>query len=145
MEKLVSGIHPFEYVRQFMVAGDQSVDGSDPSLVPLYGKLIAEEYAEFMHGVFNNDDVEQIDAVADLIWVLAGYAHAKGWNLIGAFEEVARSNMSKVDAESGKLLKRADGKVLKPSTFSEPVLAPFVKNQGTMPEYHNIVMGLGEE
>lgn len=145
MEKLVSGIHPFEYVRQFMVAGDQPVDGSDPSLLPLYGKLIAEEYAEFMHGVFNNDDVEQIDAVADLIWVLSGYAHAKGWNLIGAFQEVARSNMSKVDSESGKLLKRADGKVLKPATFSEPVLAPFVKNTDTMPEYHNIVMGLGEE
>lgn len=41
-----------------------------------------------------------------------------GVNLQGAWDEVIRSNMSKTDPESGKIIKRADGKILKPDSFS---------------------------
>ena len=61
------------------------------------------------------------------------------------FDEVARSNMSKVDKGTGKLLKRADGKVLKPDTYSPPDLTPFVRKIGDQPKPEHIVMGLGEE
>lgn len=69
----------------------------------------------------------------------------QGIYIIGAFDEVARSNMSKVDIESGKLLKRADGKVLKPDTYSPPNLTPYVRKLSDPPKPENIVMGLGEE
>lgn len=145
MEKLMSGIHPFEQVRRFMLAGDQDVIGSAPSQMELYLNLIKEESAEFWRGIANNDDIETLDGICDLIVVLVGYAHSRGWNIIGAFDEVARSNMSKVDTESGKLLKRADGKVLKPDTYSPPNLTPYVRKLSDPPKPENIVMGLGEE
>lgn len=145
MEKLNSGVHPFEQVRKFMLAGDQDVIGTDPNQAELYLDLIEEEIKEFWNAYHDNNDVEMIDGIADTIWVLVGYAHSRGWNIIGAFEEVARSNMSKVDKLSGKLLKRADGKVLKPDTYSPPDLAKFVRRPGDAPKPENIVMGLGEE
>lgn len=137
--------HPFEEVRRFMLAGDQDVTGNDTKLAHLYANLVEEEVAEFWSGTENNDAIETLDGICDAIWVLVGYAHAKGWNVVGAFEEVARSNMSKVDIESGKLLKRADGKILKAEGYFKPNLAPFVRKIGDEPKPENIVMGLGEE
>lgn len=145
MEKLVSGVHPFEQVRKFMLAGDQDVTGDDVKQAELYANLVKEESQEFWDGIRNGDDIETLDGIADTIWVLVGYAHSRGWNIIGAFDEVARSNMSKVDKASGKLLKRADGKVLKPDTYSPPDLERFVRKIGDEPKPENIVMGLGEE
>lgn len=137
--------HPFEEVRRFMIAGDQVVDGTDVKLSTLYETLVEEESQEFRSGIENKDDIETLDGICDTIWVLVGYAHSKGWNIRGAFEEVVRSNMSKVDDKSGKLLKRADGKVLKPDTYSPPDLTPFVRLPGTEPKPEHMIMGLGEE
>lgn len=127
MEKLSSGVHPFEHVRRFMLAGGHSIDNSNDKQNDLYIELIKEELQELWDGIGHNDNIETIDAICDLTWVLVGYAHSRGWDIMGAFNEVARSNMSKVDAKSGKLIKRADGKVLKPETYSPPNLTPFVK------------------
>ncbi len=108
-------------VRTFMIACDQLQIPEAES--GLYYKLINEEYHELTDSSIR---VEELDAIADLIWVLIGYAHTRGYNLEGAWNEVARSNMSKIDPASGKVLKRADGKVLKPDTFSPPDLQPFI-------------------
>jgi predicted HAD superfamily Cof-like phosphohydrolase len=51
----------------------------------------------------------------------------KGYDVDGAWTEVARSNLAKIDINTGKVIKRADGKVLKPEGWTAPVLAPFVK------------------
>jgi len=134
--------HPAELVKKFMLAGDQVVDGSDPSQADLYVKLITEEFAELITSYVNKDDVELLDATCDLVWVICGLAHSKGWDFIGAFNEVARSNMSKVDDVSGKLLKRADGKVLKPATFSEPELEPFLSMDNQDIDLTAIRMGM---
>jgi len=119
--------HPFEHVRRFMIAGEHKVDGSSEEQSLLYANLVKEEITEFWTGILNDNDIETLDGIADSIWVLVGYALSKGWDIKSAFEEVARSNMSKVDLESGKLIKREDGKVLKPETYSPPDLTPFVK------------------
>ena len=145
MEKLVSGVHPFEQVRKSMLAGDQDVTGQNPKQADLYADLVQEEIQEFWSGILNKDDIETLDGVADTIWVLVGYAHSRGWNIIGAFDEVARSNMSKVDKGTGKLLKRADGKVLKPDSYSEPDLTPYVRKISDPPKPEHMIMGLGEE
>lgn len=145
MDRLNSGEHPFEQVRKFMLAGDHDVTGANPKQAELYANLVKEEIQEFWDGINNSDAVETLDGIADTIWVLVGYAHSRGWNIIGAFDEVARSNMSKVDKTSGKLLKRADGKVLKPDTYSPPDLERFTRRISDAPKPEHIVMGLGEE
>ena len=43
-----------------------------------------------------------------------------------AWQEVMDSNMSKVDPETKKVIKREDGKVLKPASFKRPNLVPYV-------------------
>ena len=142
---MMTGEHPFEQVRKFMLAGDQDVTGQNIKQAGLYLDLIEEEIKEFWDAYNVSDDIEMLDAICDVTWVLGGYAHSRGWNIMGAFEEVARSNMSKVDKTSGKLLKRADGKVLKSDTYSPPNLAPFIKTVADEPKAEHMIMGLGEE
>jgi predicted HAD superfamily Cof-like phosphohydrolase len=53
-----------------------------------------------------------------LKWVIEGLEHSLGIPQQAVWDEVARSNMSKL--VDGKLIKRDDGKVLKPDTFVPP-------------------------
>ena len=59
-----------------------------------------------------------IDAICDLLYVTYGAAIALGVDINPFFEEVHRSNMSKLDPETGMATYRNDGKVIKPSTYS---------------------------
>lgn len=117
---------PFEQVSTFLKACDQTVGEDNTKQAELYMKLVEEEYDELGEANYDDDAVEELDACCDLIWVTVGYALSRGWDISGAFNEVARSNMSKIDAATGKVLKREDGKVLKPVTFSEPQLEKFL-------------------
>lgn len=117
---------PFEQVSTFLQACDQSVNENNLAQADLYMKLVEEEYDELGDARAVDDAVEELDACCDLIWVTIGYALSRGWDISGAFNEVARSNMSKIDSATGKVLKREDGKVMKPATFSEPKLLEFL-------------------
>jgi predicted HAD superfamily Cof-like phosphohydrolase len=113
---------------KFMEAGDQTVGHFNEVQFNLYLKLIEEEYGvELKEALEANDREEILDALLDTIVVVVGAIHSLGVDAEGAWNEVIRSNMSKVDKESGKLLKREDGKVLKPDTFSPVDLKPFIK------------------
>lgn len=117
---------PFDQVRKFLIACDQTTDTDNEKQRDLYSELIKEEKEEFDEARDNNNAVEELDACCDMIWVIVGYALSRGWDIKGAFNEVARSNMSKIDKTTGKVLKREDGKVLKPETFSPPNLSKFI-------------------
>lgn len=108
-------------VKTFMLACDQLKEVETDA--PLYWRLIKEEFDELTDA---STRVEELDACMDLIWVILGYAHARGFNVEGGWNEVTRSNMSKIDPETGKVNKREDGKVMKPATFSPPNLEPFI-------------------
>jgi predicted HAD superfamily Cof-like phosphohydrolase len=110
-------------VAKFLTACDQKPSQENSHL---YRGLIAEEYDEFCHAVVMRDEVEQLDACMDMIWVILGYCHMKGYNVEGAWNEVARSNLAKIDAATGKVLKREDGKVLKPEGWTPPQLNTFI-------------------
>lgn len=43
----------------------------------------------------------------------------------GAWKEVMRTNFAKIDKDTGKVRKREDGKVLKPTGWTPPNLAPY--------------------
>jgi len=84
----------------------------------LYMKLIREEFEELQEGFENKDIVETADACGDLIWVILGLANSLGIPMRAVWQEVATSNMSKT--VEGKVIKREDGKILKPDTYFPP-------------------------
>ena len=113
-------------VKVFIDACDQQ---PSPDNVHLYRTLIAEEYDEFCQALIMRDDVEQLDACMDMIWVILGYCYMKNFQVYGAWEEVARSNLSKIDKKTGKVLKREDGKVTKPEGWKPPDLGNYANKK----------------
>ena len=120
---------PSEIVREFHEAFGLAAMGSlrDYALVNMRARLHREEFEE----VRQETATLPIDAEAfckelcDLLYVVYGTGVAFGFDLDGAFEEVHRSNMSKL-GEDGKPIYRYDGKVLKGPNYFEPSMAPFV-------------------
>ena len=108
----------------FLNACDQkrSIENSS-----LYHNLIVEEYSEFIHARRDNDEPEQLDACMDMIWVILGFCHMKGYDIQGAWDEVVKSNMAKVDPVTGKVRRREDGKILKPEGWKPPDMSKFIK------------------
>ena len=120
--------NPFRDQAKFMTACDQSVGSINEAQYKLYCDLIHEEFnEEFKVALENNDRVEQLDALIDILVVTIGAIHSGGFNAEAAWKEVMRTNFAKIDTETGKVRKREDGKVLKPTGWVAPELAPFVK------------------
>ena len=117
--------NPFKDQKIFMEACDQTVGTHNQEQFNLYRNLIKEEVAELDEAIDTNDRVEQLDALLDIMVVTLGALHSLGVDDENAWKEVISSNMSKIDAETGKVLKRADGKVIKPDTFRPPRLDEF--------------------
>ena len=115
----------FADVSKFMVAAGQTVVTDNPVQAALYEKLIDEEYGEFKESIMAKDEVEQADACFDMIWVIVGYMLSKGWNCPGIWEEGSKSNLAKIDPVSGMVLKREDGKVMKPEGWQPPNFTKF--------------------
>ena len=83
---------------------------------------------ELVDAVAANDKVEQLDALVDILVVTMGAIRAAGWDGEAAWREVMNTNFAKIDAETGKVRKREDGKVLKPEGWKAPELAQFIDN-----------------
>lgn len=100
-----------------------------PKMLPkkravLRHKLLQEEVDE-LKDAKNLLDVS--DAIIDSMYILLGTAYEYGLSdrLVLLFDEIHRSNMSKVGPD-GKAVFREDGKILKPETYSEPKLQPII-------------------
>jgi predicted HAD superfamily Cof-like phosphohydrolase len=120
--------NPFRDQAKFMKACDQSVGSVNEAQYKLYCDLIHEEFnEEFKVALENNDRVEQLDALIDILVVTIGAIHSGGFNAEAAWKEVMRTNFAKIDTETGKVRKREDGKVLKPTGWVAPSLEQFVK------------------
>jgi len=131
-----------EAVKIFQKAFGQNVS-STPTLISkekaeLRYQLGLEELNEYSVAVVEGNLVEVADSLVDQLYILCGTILEHGMQEIieDCFREVQRSNMSKLDddgkpiinGENGVLdLKRAMGKVLKSSNFSEPNLKQFLK------------------
>jgi hypothetical protein len=118
--------NPFEDQESFMVSCDQSVSSYNQNQFDLYVNLIREELQELNEGIDNEDNVEKLDALVDILVVTIGAIHSMGANAQGAWDEVMTTNFAKVDAQTGKVRKREDGKVLKPENWQPPNLRPFI-------------------
>ena len=121
-------MNPFRDQEKFMRACDQTVEDFNIKQFGLYVSLIEEESKELKVAIDNNDHVEVLDALVDILVVTIGAAHSMGADVEGAWKEVMRTNFAKI-MEDGKVRKREDGKVLKPTGWTPPVLAPFVTKE----------------
>lgn len=90
----------------------------DDKTFDLRHALILEELGEWYRADTDGDIVEVADALADLLYVVYGTALVYGLPIDEIFAEVHRSNMTKFPG--GKVLRREDGKILKPDTWEAP-------------------------
>jgi len=107
-------------VKTFIEACDQERNIRN---IFLYSSLIEEEYDEFCGA---QTQVEALDACMDMIWVILGFCHMKGYDIQGAWDEVVKTNMAKVDPDTGKVRRREDGKILKPEGWAPPDMTKFI-------------------
>tara|TARA_B100000965_G_C19592220_1_gene758463 strand:+ start:216 stop:584 length:369 start_codon:yes stop_codon:yes gene_type:complete len=119
----------FEKVKEFMRTFGQEVkDKSEfpnEKIIELRKKLIEEEFDELKQAINEKDLVEVADALTDILVVTYGAGVAFGVNLDKCFEEVHRSNMSKL-SEDGKPIFNEFGKVMKGPNYSKPNLKQFL-------------------
>lgn len=92
--------------------------------VQLRFDLMKEENEEYLEAAKNGDIVEIADALGDQLYILCGtiLRHGLQDKIVEVFQEIQRSNMSKLDAD-GKPIYREDGKVLKSDRYFRPDIA----------------------
>tara|TARA_B100001059_G_C17657580_1_gene487809 strand:+ start:364 stop:750 length:387 start_codon:yes stop_codon:yes gene_type:complete len=83
--------------------------------------LMKEENEEYLEACENNDLVEIADALGDQLYILCGtiLKHGLQHKIEEVFEEIQKSNMSKLDA-AGNPIFREDGKILKGENYFKP-------------------------
>ena len=120
----------FEKVGSFMKTFGQEVKTksglSTEKINKLRVSLINEELEEFKEAVKTNDLNEAADALTDILYVTYGAGHAFGINLDKCFDEVQKSNMSKL-GNNGKPIYNEKGKVMKGPKYFKPDLSKFLK------------------
>lgn len=133
-------------VRRFMVAADQEAPlypamtdtaklylgdpaTMDPNDLSTCG-LVGEEVSELLRAWKQRDDVEAFDGALDTIWTLVAFLIAVGFPAALGWNEVAQTNINKIDPATGKVLKRGDGKVLKPAGWEPPNLRRVLNDHG---------------
>ena len=120
----------FEKVGLFMSTFGQEVkkksELSSEKINSLRLSLIQEELDELTKAMKENDILEVADALTDILYVTYGAGHAFGIDLDKCFDEVQRSNMSKL-SKDGKPIYNEHGKVMKGPDYFKPDLSKFIK------------------
>lgn len=123
-----------EFHDVFGIENKHTPDVSLPiSEYELRHRLFAEENDEYLEACKRGDLVEVADAIGDMMYILFGTAlkHGLQYKLEEVFDEIHRSNMSKLD-ENGKPIRREDGKILKSALYTRPDISTVLKNGGNI-------------
>ena len=118
----------FDDVKKFMETFGQEVktkvEFPSDKIVKLRYDLIKEELDEFEEAIKGKNLKEIADSLTDILYVTYGAGHAFGIDLDKCFDEVQRSNMSKL-GEDGKPIYNDQGKVMKGPNYFKPDLSKF--------------------
>ncbi len=118
----------FEKVKKFMSTFGQEIKNKpefpDEKITKLRCDLIEEELSEFKDAIKNKDLKEAADALTDILYVTYGAGVAFGIDLNKCFDEVQKSNMSKLGSD-GKPIYDKNGKVQKGPNYFKPDLSKF--------------------
>ena len=119
----------FDHVKKFMQTFGQEVKNKaefpEDKIVKLRYNLIAEELNELKDAIETKNLNEVADALTDILYVTYGAGHAFGIDLDKCFDEVQKSNMSKLGLD-GKPIYSDKGKVLKGPKYFKPNLSHFL-------------------
>ena len=119
----------FKSVKKFMKTFGQEVKEKaafpENKIASLRVELIREELAELEEAINKKDLKEVADALTDILYVTYGAGHAFGIDLDKCFDEVQKSNMSKL-GDDGKPIYNEKGKVMKGPKYFKPDLKKFV-------------------
>ncbi|MEC4891122.1 MAG: MazG nucleotide pyrophosphohydrolase domain-containing protein [Nitrospira sp.] len=113
-----------EFHRKFEIAIQAAPTEMSDATKGLRIRLIQEEFDELKESMAAGDLAAVAKEMADLLYVVYGTAVSYGIDMDPVFREVHRSNLSKVGG-----YKRADGKWVKPPTYSPAQVAPILAAQ----------------
>ena len=120
----------FQSVKKIMQTFGQEVKDKtefpNKMIIKLRYELIKEELDELSLALKDKDMKEVADALTDILYVTYGAGHAFGIDLDECFNEVQKSNMSKLGAD-GKPIYNESGKVMKGPNYFKPDLNKFLK------------------
>jgi len=120
----------FQSVKKFMQTFGQEVKDKaefpNEKIVQLRYDLIKEELDELNQAIKDRDIKEVADAFTDILYVTYGAGHAFGIDLDKCFDEVQKSNMSKLGSD-GKPIYNESGKVMKGPNYFKPDINKFLK------------------
>ena len=108
-------------------AESPSVNISEQTIL-LRHNLMKEENEEYLVAAQKKDLIEVADALGDMLYILCGtiLSHGMQHKITEVFNEIQRSNMSKLGAD-GKPIYREDGKVLKGPNYFKPDIAAILE------------------
>ncbi len=116
----IDAVKEFNEAFKIKYSKNQKAD-LDESTIELRYRLMQEENDEYLEAARKKDLVEIADALGDKLYILCGtiLAHGLQDKIVEVFNEIQRSNMSKLSAE-GKPVIREDGKILKGPNYFKP-------------------------
>ncbi len=124
-----------EMVQEFhetygLPVADEQTTGSEQTK-ELRINLLQEELDELKEALAENDPIETLDALIDLQYVLDGAFLSFGFQGVkgAAFNEVHRSNMSKLGEDGKPIRREGDGKVMKGPNYFKPDMVQFIKSK----------------
>ncbi|MGB1445608.1 MAG: hypothetical protein ACPG7X_07310 [Flavobacteriaceae bacterium] len=127
MQKELNAVQAFHQAFKIGCAAQPTVDLPD-QIKELRFRLMEEENQEYLEAAKNNDLVEVADALGDMLYILCGtiLSHGMQHKIEEVFDEIQRSNMSKLGAD-GEPIYREDGKVMKGPNYFKPDIAKILK------------------
>jgi hypothetical protein len=109
-----------------MVKEFAKATGQAPS-VNTSAKLIQEEYAEWFKDFTEfGVSVKELKELADLVYVIYGYANVRHWDLDEAVRRVHENNLGRCIQPDGTVKRREDGKIMKNPDYPSVVLDDLV-------------------
>mgnify|MGYP000244669034 CR=1 FL=1 len=120
MKKRIAAVTEFHTAFKLNMNSKPIADiGEDRNMLRF--NLMKEENEEYLEAAQNNDLVEIADALGDQLYILCGtiLKHGMQHKITEVFEEIQRSNMSKLDKD-GNAIYREDGKILKSDLYFKP-------------------------
>jgi len=108
----------------FMLASGQTVGKYNPEQLYLYTELIKEESNEFFDSTEFTNTLKEL---ADILVVTLGALQSTGVDPEEIWNEVVKSNMSKINPETGLVNRREDGKILKGESYIAPDFSKFAR------------------
>ena len=111
-----------EFNEAFKIKYSKNLEADlDESTIELRYRLMQEENDEYLEAARKKDLVEIADALGDKLYILCGtiLAHGLQDKIVEVFDEIQRSNMSKLSANGTPVI-REDGKILKGPNYFKP-------------------------